>query len=263
MLLLIDAGNSLLKWAVPNAQPAAVVGAGRWAHHGTVARAEVGQLRETWQGLAGEKISRVLVSNVAGQVLHEQLDEVLKAVFGAAVHVEWFASVAQRAGVRNGYRTPGQLGCDRFATAIGAHALYPGEELVVATCGTATTIDIVTADGEFQGGMILPGLGAMATSLALTTAQLPQIHAMPDDAAPFADNTVDAIAAGCLAAQAGAIEHAVRRRRESLGETPLRCLVAGGTGALLLPRLALGETPVEKLDNLVLIGLHTAASAQR
>jgi type III pantothenate kinase len=81
----------------------------------------------------------------------------------------------------------------------------------VANCGTATTIDAVTADGVFLGGMILPGLGLMASSLARNTAQLPQIAQdgkLPDG---FADNTDDAILSGILAAQSGAIEHACAR----------------------------------------------------
>ena len=122
--------------------------------------------------------------------------------------IDWFASVPQLAGVRNGYRNPAQLGCDRFAAAIGAHALEPGKALVVATCGTATTIDALSADGDFLGGMILPGLGLMASSLARNTAQLPQIAASGAVPAGFADNTDDAILSGCLSAQAGAIERA-------------------------------------------------------
>lgn len=257
-MLLIDAGNTRIKWAIPSA-----AGAARWQHHGAVARAEVRSLAAHWQGLPLQQVTQVCISNVAGAALREALEAVLHAVFGGRVAVEWFASTAQRAGVRNGYRQPGQLGCDRFAAAIGAHALFPDEDLLVATCGTATTIDVVTAAGVFEGGMILPGLGTMATSLALNTAQLPQI----DGAAPperlFADNTVDAIVAGCIAAQAGAIEHALAERRRAHPQAALRCLLAGGAGAVLAAYLSLGDVALEKVDNLVLIGLHEAMNQGR
>ncbi|TWC69732.1 type III pantothenate kinase [Herbaspirillum sp. SJZ099] len=252
-MLLIDAGNTRIKWAVP-----AEGGASRWLRQGTVARGEAASLAAAWrqQGLA---VERVCVSNVAGPALRETLDEVLAQAFGADVAIEWFASVPQRAGLRNGYRNPGQLGCDRFAAAIGARALFPGQELVVATCGTATTIDAVSAEGVFIGGMILPGLGTMATSLALSTAQLPQIESISPLAQPFADNTVDAIVSGCIAAQAGAIAHALdERRRQAPPGRALRCVLSGGAGAALVAHLRLGDTPLEKVDNLVLAGLHAA-----
>jgi type III pantothenate kinase len=180
--------------------------------------------------------------------------------FGIAPQaIRWFASLPQLAGVRNGYRNPAQLGCDRFAAAIGARALAPGRALIVATCGTATTIDAIDADGLFIGGMILPGLGLMAASLARNTAQLPQV---PDGApapaaafATFADNTDDAIRNGCLAAQAGAIERACAVHGAAL------CLVSGGAGAAVAAALA--PTVAHRVvDNIVLAGLYRAALAE-
>jgi len=252
MLLLIDAGNTRVKWGVPRDVAFASGQTDRWLHAGSVARGEVADLSAAWSGL---QIARVVVSNVAGPVLRAALLAVLQGVFGAGIEVTWFASQAELAGLRNRYQNPAQLGCDRFASAIGAHALFPGRALIVATCGTATTVDAVTAGGEFIGGMILPGLGVMATSLALNTAQLPQIQAISQMVTPFADNTTDAIVAGCIAAQTGAIERAVVRHRELHGD--VLCVLAGGAGPVLASYLAM---PCEKVDNLVLIGLHVAAS---
>jgi type III pantothenate kinase len=239
MLLLIDAGNTRVKWALA-AKGAA---AGAWLAHGAVAHADLDTLPQAWQG---QLVSRVLVSNVAGAALRERLAALLP------VAPEWFASQASLAGLVNGYRNPAQLGCDRFAAAIGARTLEPGRALVVATCGTATTIDAVSADGVFIGGMILPGLALMAASLARNTAQLPQVgHAA---AAPpvFADNTDDAIVSGCLSAQAGAIERAVAAHHGAL------CIVSGGAAGYIAPVLAV---PHRLADNLVLVGLHAAAIA--
>lgn len=267
MMLLIDAGNTRIKWALVAAPGQAAAPPVRWLQQGAVERADVQALAQDWAALAGQLAPaadlQVCVSNVAGAALRESLQAILHAVFGPRAVIEWFASTPERAGLRNGYRHPGQLGCDRFAAAIGAHALFPGQELLVATCGTATTIDLVSADGVFEGGMILPGFGTMATSLALNTAQLPRI----DGAAPperlFADNTVEAIVAGCIAAQVGAIEHALAERRRLHPGATLRCLLAGGAGVLLAPYLALGDTALEKVDNLVLIGLYTAMNHGR
>jgi type III pantothenate kinase len=155
--------------------------------------------------------------------------------------------------VRNGYRNPAQLGCDRFAAAIGAHALEPGKALVVATCGTATTIDALSAEGDFIGGMILPGLGLMASSLARNTAQLPQIAASGAIPAGFADNTDDAILSGCLSAQAGAIERACGLLDASL------CILSGGAARYIAPALS---APYRMVDNIVMVGLHAAATSR-
>lgn len=260
MWLLVDAGNTSIKWAVlaPGAE-AVPVPLGRWWQAGACTRAQVEQLAPAWRGIS---VARVLISNVAGAALRAQLEQQVRQAFGAAVPLHWFASQPALAGVRNGYREPTQLGCDRFAAAIGAHALFPAQALVVATCGTATTIDALTADGRFLGGMILPGLELMARVLATDTAQLPP--ALPS--APlqetlqdrFADNTVDAIISGCIAAQAGAIERALALHARA--QTPMsapRCVLAGGAAAWIAPHLAL---PCERVENLVLIGLQVVAN---
>ncbi|WLI89696.1 type III pantothenate kinase [Massilia sp. R2A-15] len=238
MLLLIDAGNTRVKWALA-ADDAAV---GEWIASGAAAHDELPSMQASW---AQHALTRAIVSNVAGPGVRASLEQILPAV-----ECEWFASVPRRAGVRNGYRDPAQLGSDRFAAAIGARALEPGKALVVATCGTATTIDALTADGRFLGGMILPGLGLMASSLARNTAQLP--HIAPAGAVPagFADNTDDAILSGCVSAQAGAIERACRLLGASL------CMLSGGAARYIAPALS---APCRMVDNIVLAGLHAAA----
>lgn len=252
MLLLIDAGNTRVKWAlVANTNtPCQRQDLGRWIASGMVEHARLHELADAWRG---QDIGRVLISNVAGSAMRAALEQPLLAL--QAVPLEWFVAAPQRAGVRNNYRNPQQLGCDRFASAIGAHALYPEEALIVATCGTATTVDAVTPEGVFLGGMILPGLGLMASSLARNTAQLPQVAETLSVSEPFADHTDAAIASGCLTAQAGAIERAVAAhvRNNAAG---VRCILSGGAAALIAPHL---NVPYERIDNLVLIGLHHVA----
>ncbi|SFC61761.1 type III pantothenate kinase [Massilia yuzhufengensis] len=240
-LLLIDAGNTRIKWAL--AAPGAALG--KWEQCGAVEHAGLDAVGAGWRH-AG--ITRAIVSNVAGAAVRERIAQALPA----GIDVEWFASVEERAGLRNGYRNPGQLGCDRFSAAIGARALAPGQDVIVATCGTATTVDAISADGRFIGGMILPGLALMAGALASNTAQLPQVA--PGAAPPpvFGDNTHDAIVSGCLSAQAGAIERACAAH----GATA--CIVSGGAAPYIAPALTLAHRVV---DNIVLVGLHAAAGA--
>ncbi len=242
MLLLIDAGNTRIKWALA-ADDAPL---GQWSASGAVTHAELNHLPASWRQY---RVTRAIVSNVAGVKVRDQLQLMVPTTA-----IDWFASVPELAGVRNGYRNPAQLGCDRFAAAIGAHALEPGKALVVATCGTATTIDALSAEGEFIGGMILPGLGLMASSLARNTAQLPQIAASGAIPAGFADNTDDAILSGCLSAQAGAIE----RARGLLGDS--LCILSGGAARYIAPALS---APYRMVENIVLVGLHAAATSRK
>jgi type III pantothenate kinase len=240
MLLLVDAGNTRIKWAIARLDAAP----GEWVEHGALAHAGMERLPAAW---LGHGITSAVISNVGGTALHEGLQAVMPQV-----PVEWFASGSERAGLANGYRNPAQLGTDRFAAAIGARTLEPGKALIVATCGTATTIDAITADCRFIGGMILPGLALMAGSLARGTAQLPQVG--PGAAPPplFADNTHDAIVSGCIAAQAGAIERAVAEHGAQA------CILSGGAAPYIAPAL---KIPHRIADNIVLIGLHAAALA--
>jgi len=242
MLLLVDGGNTRVKWAIaaPGAAP------GEWVEHGAVPHADLKRLVPAW---SGHGVTRAIVSNVAGAAVRAELEALLP------VAPEWFTSRPELAGLRNRYRNPGQLGSDRFAAALGARTLVPGQALVVATCGTATTVDAVSADGEFIGGMILPGLGLMLGALARGTAQLPQVAA-GDLPATFADNTQDAILSGCLSAQAGAIERAAVAHGTAHGAA--LCIVSGGAAAHIAPLLSV---PHRLLDNIVLAGLHAAASA--
>jgi len=251
--LLIDAGNTRIKWALA-ARGAAL---GDWLAQGAHMHADAAGFPAALNAAlaaaqpgAAAVIGRVLVANVAGQSVRDMLASWLAApqLQVPPQAIEWFASVPERAGVRNAYRNPAQLGCDRFAAAIGAHALCPGKAIVVANCGTATTIDAITADGTFLGGMILPGLGLMATSLAKNTAQLPQIKPgkLPEG---FADNTDDAILTGCLAAQAGAIERAFELHQA------VECIISGGAAPYVAPAV---PVPHRHVENIVMIGLHAA-----
>jgi type III pantothenate kinase len=100
--------------------------------------------------------------------------------------------------------------------------------------------------------MILPGLGLMLGSLARGTAQLPEASAGAALPPAFADNTLDAIRAGCVSAQAGAIERACAALPAEL------CIVSGGAARHVAPALSVA---VEMFDNIVLVGLHVAAIA--
>jgi type III pantothenate kinase len=244
--LLVDAGNTRVKWALAHADAPL----GQWHVQGAMLHGSLDTLIDEWKS-AGIVPGRVLAANVAGGGVRAAIEGALR-VCAPQASIEWFASVPWRAGVLNGYANPAQLGCDRFAAAIGARALAPGQDIVIANCGTATTVDAVTAEGKFVGGMILPGLRLMSGALARNTAQLPQIDAGTALPPTFADNTHDAILSGCLAAQAGAIERAIAAHGGAA------CIISGGAASLIAPALTV---PARHVDNIVMLGLHAALLA--
>jgi type III pantothenate kinase len=245
MLLLIDAGNTRVKWALTRDDAAP----GDWLATGASPHAELAGLSSSWQGA---RPARALLCNVAGADIAAQLESRLAEAGMGRDAIRWFHSQSSCAGVINGYRDPAQLGSDRFASLIGARHRFASQSLLVITAGTATTVDALDAAGHFIGGMILPGLGTMARSLALNTAQLPEI----DDATLqrlFADNTRDAIVSGCLHAQVGAILQA----RQQLPDA--RCILSGGAAPYIAPHLPFS---VEPIDHLVLHGLHVVLRSE-
>ncbi|MBM3346978.1 MAG: type III pantothenate kinase, partial [Betaproteobacteria bacterium] len=184
---------------------------------------------------------RIAVANVAGEGARAALSG---ALANLVAPVTWARSRAAQCGVSNGYGRPETLGVDRWAALIGARHRHAGDCIVVGA-GTATTIDILRATGEFRGGVILPGLDLMKRSLAENTARLP----LADGA--FADeprSTEDAIETGALHAQAGAIE----RMHARAGGARAACFLSGGTAARIAAQLSL---PHRVLDHLVLDGL--------
>lgn len=237
MILLIDAGNTRVKWGL--------FGDGVWRGEGALEHTCIGELGALAQGHAG--IARVFGSNVAGSAV---ADAIAQALHGHAPAPQWLRSSAACCGVRNAYDQPGQLGSDRWAALIGAHALHSAACLVVCA-GTATTIDILDTDGLFRGGLILPGEQLMRRSLARDTAQLPFAAGRFVDAPR---NTADAIASGCLNAQAGAVERMFRHIAHDAGAL---CLLSGGGADTLAEVL---DIPFRRVDNLVLKGLAVAAT---
>lgn len=251
--LFIDAGNTRVKWAVISLDTVVAGTAPAWQQIASVSHAELDNLKTSWQGM---EFKHVLISNVAGAAIKDKLTALLEEV-QPGVAIDWFASQENIAGLHNAYRNPAQLGCDRLASMIGAHYLFPQQCLIVATCGTATTVDAVTAAGLFKGGMILPGLKLMAESLARNTAQLPQVAESTDIARVFADNTDHAIISGCISAQVGAILRAVDALEKQESQS-IKCVISGGAAPYLLSHLGI---PYQHVDNLVLTGLFVVAQS--
>lgn len=231
MILAVDAGNSRIKWGLHN---------GTWLSLGTAAHAEVYSLRDAWQNLPAPDC--VVISNVAGEKIGSALQQF---IHGFQAKVYWVSARDFQCGVRNSYTMPSQLGADRWAAAIAAWHLCQ-EACVVVNAGTAVTVDALSAQGVFLGGLIIPGISLMRESLAKNTAALKLERG---EFKAFPVNTADAIESGVVQALCGAIEG--MRCALRAGRAP-QCLLSGGSAGDLHPHLT---PPAKVLDNLVLEGL--------
>lgn len=230
-MLLIDSGNSRIKWALVEDE--------NWLRQGETGHAGGVALQQAFSDLPPPR--KIVVSNVAGD---EAEQRIRAACENWPYPARFIVATAAQCGVRNRYERPAQLGSDRWAALIAAWHRERAACLVV-NCGTATTVDALSAQGEFIGGLILPGVGMMLRSLAEETARLAP---SPGAWREFPRNTADAVYSGAIQATAGA----VRQQYALLGAEGARCLLSGGAADSVQPHLGL---PLERVENLVLRGL--------
>ncbi|PJK01665.1 pantothenate kinase [Lysobacteraceae bacterium NML03-0222] len=165
------------------------------------------------------------VSSVASSVQRQALLAVLLERFARVS----FARTSARAGrLRIAYAHPEKLGVDRFLALLAAS--MDAQPMLIVGVGTALTVDLLTADGHHLGGKIAPSPSLMRQSLHTRAAQLPLAGGMGGD---FADNTLDALAAGCQGAALALIETSRQQAAARLGTPPTLCLHGGGAEALL------------------------------
>jgi type III pantothenate kinase len=229
MKLLIDAGNTRIKWAF--------VKGDEWLRPGVL---PIEQVRELAQHLNDiSQVQQIWVSNVAG----EKVARAIRAF--SSYPVNFITASEAQCGVRNSYNDAAQLGSDRWAALIAAWHLL-GQACLVVNCGTATTVDTLSNQGEFIGGLILPGTNMMQQSLPIGTAKL-KSHSGKYAAFPL--NTADAIFSGAIQASSGAIQ----RQYGLLNDNAVPILLSGGASVVLQPHL--NNLPIRVSDNLVLQGL--------
>ncbi|TAL97154.1 MAG: type III pantothenate kinase [Paraburkholderia sp.] len=266
--LLIDAGNSRIKWALVQ-RDGTPLQSGAFAHD--AAQTDAPADDPDWSAFAASSLpapESAWISNVAGEAVARRIERLVDAHWPPLPRTT-IRAVARQCGVTNGYTTPSSLGSDRWAGLIGAHAAFPGEPLLIATFGTATTLEALSADGTFVGGVIAPGWSLMMRSLGEHTAQLPTLDAasardlLDQGESPgtrrgpsFATDTPRALSAGCALAQAGLIERMWSDLCDAW-KVPVRLVTGGGAADEVTTAL---KVPHTRHDSLVLSGLALIAA---
>ncbi|MGZ4999009.1 MAG: type III pantothenate kinase [Methylomonas sp.] len=221
MNLLVDIGNSRLKWGLEQG------GAIRSVAAIDYRRVDVrDELRRDWQVIEAPK--KLAIASVAATRIAAEIADLSRSLWPA---VEIVVPQAESAafGVSNAYQRADKLGIDRWLALVAAHRYYRGHCCVV-DCGTAITVDIIDAGGRHMGGLISPGLLSMKKALVADTAALNFTH--QQQASGLADNTADAIDGGTLLAAAGLIEIVLRRQNQSC-----QLILSGGDAAAVAREL--------------------------
>lgn len=235
MNLAIDIGNTLAKMAV----------------------IEAGQVVDTFkfEGVGDREVASVLESYPGVEAA------VLVSSRGDVAGIEAF--LRERAGrylrfdhtvpvpLKNLYRTPGTLGCDRLAAAVGANALYPESNVLIVDFGTAITVDMVSAAGEFLGGNISPGAASRFRALHEYTCSLPLRALRPGETELLGRDTFSAIESGVIDGIVYEIEGYIGRL--SARYPDLRIIFTGGDGNFFAKRV---KNPIFATYDLVVYGLN-------
>lgn len=240
-ILLLDVGNTRLKWAWQSGET--FLPGSELVHAG---RLGIDQLTQIGRH---HSPTRVVAVCVAGDSVAESLRIQVQREFGK--QVEFVTAATEVGGIRNAYKQPAQLGSDRWAALIAAHQRRPGY-LCVIDAGSALTLDLVRPDGQHLGGYILPGLAMLQNCLLERTA-IP----LPPGSVNFAsgtqpgNSTRSCIANGALQAACGLIERTVLQLEQQGNET-VQCVLTGGDSQSLAAVLSI---PYEIEPDLVLMGL--------
>lgn len=214
--MLVDAGNSRLKWSELDAV-GAISAQQAQAYADRPALAAFIDLLDAYPA-----VGRITLVHVLTHLFEQSVQEACQER-GISLHVVRSAESAY--GIISGYQNPASLGADRFVGLVAAHHMAGRKACIVVDCGTAVTIDAVEKDGRHLGGLILPGLQLSADAL-IARAQN-RLSLSFEHPTIFADGTARAIGGGCLFGLVGAIEGICKRMQHAMSTPPLRVLTGG------------------------------------
>jgi type III pantothenate kinase len=247
MLLAIDAGNTNTEFAVIDGE--AVRASWRLSTDARRTADEYAVWLTQLMGLTGLErgdISAAIISTVVPEALFN-LRRLCEKYFSAPPLVVGEAGLDL--GIIAVIDRPEEVGADRLVTALAAREKF-GAPLLVVDFGTATTFDVVNAEGNFAGGVIAPGINLSLQALYMAAAKLPRVDVRAT-AKVIATSTVPAMQSGVFWGYIGLIEGLIGRMREELGG-PVPVVATGG----LAPLFANATSVINHIDkDLILSGL--------
>ena len=161
--------------------------------------------------------------------------------------------------ITNRTDAPEKVGKDRLLNALAARNIVPGRKpIIVISCGTAITFDVVSPDGEFLGGVIAPGISMMAKALYQNCALLPWVKLSAKKPVALGRNTQDAIISGVYFGGVGLVENIIRELARELKIKPasLSIVLTGGDAEMIQQAISFKTTLVPYLTLRGLVGAY-------
>ena len=237
-LLAIDSGNTNTAFAVYEGETQR----GQWR---TATRADrtadeyavwLSQLM-AFEGIERADVSASIVCSVVPESVFN-LRRLCQRYFGCEPLI---VDIGTDVGIAVAVDQPHEVGADRIVNAVAAHNRYEGP-LIVIDFGTATTFDVVDADGAYRGGVIAPGVNLSLEALHMAAAQLPRV-APKKPQAVIGTGTIAAMQSGVYWGYVGLIEGLVARIKEEFGK-PMTVVATGG----LAPLFHAATMVIERID---------------
>lgn len=172
-------------------------------------------------------IDAVIIASVVPDIMYSLTSSIIKYFNYKPVIV----GPGIRSGIKIATDNPREIGADRIVDAVAAYRLYGGPVIVV-DFGTATTYDLVTADGAFVAGVTAPGLRTSARALWNDAAKLPEIEIRKPDTI-MAKNTITSMQAGLVYGYIGQSEYIIRKLKEESGLKGIKTVATGGLGKII------------------------------
>ncbi len=244
MKLLFDIGNTRIKWAHyldDQVYSSASINA---------ANSDLAVLQSNFEN--SPKPDSVWVSNVGSA-------EALSIVTGwtrSAFKLEPNVIKVSKAccGVKNNYQTQDTLGVDRWLAAVGARAVVPKGHVIIVDAGTAITVDWLSEESCFEGGVILPGLNLMRDALVKNTAGIKSDYSEVQKI--IGRTTEECVNSGVTYGLIGAVERIVKEMQNSISE-PTTIILTGGSASIIK---TMSDFEMIIKNDLVLLGVAEASS---
>ncbi|MDR2546156.1 MAG: type III pantothenate kinase [Lachnospiraceae bacterium] len=200
------------------------------------------------------KITGAIVASVVPGIMHSLMRSISRYVGVTPLVV----GPGIKTGLKIVTENPREIGADRIVDAVAGYELYGGPILVI-DFGTATTYDLVTADGSFAAGITAPGIRLSANALWEGTAKLPEVE-IKKPPSILAQETISSIQAGLVYGQIGQTEYIIQQVKKETGYDDLKVVATGGIGRIIAEEC----TAIEVYDrHLTLAGLRIIYNKNR
>lgn len=250
MILVVDVGNTNITFGVYDNE--SLISSFRMMSNVERTSDEYGMLIKGLivnNGVDASVIQGAIIASVVPKVMHALTGAISKYLKVNPIIV----GPGTKTGIKLTTENPREIGADRIVDVVAAYEKYGGPVLVI-DFGTATTYDLVTADGRFGVGITAPGIKISAKALWTDTAKLPEIE-IKKPKSILAGETISSMQAGLVYGQIGATEYIIREVKSQSGLLNTKVVATGGLGRLIADETAMIDVydPSLTLDGLRII----------